>query len=75
MAKINEGTIEKAANHVGGMQKLASLVGVSYKTILDWKSGRSGITITNAVKIEEVTKGEVTAKEILPEFPYYLGNK
>jgi len=35
--------IIKATEILGGKQNLAKDIGVSYKTILDWISGRSGI--------------------------------
>ncbi len=70
MANETSQAIIKATEILGGKQKLAKDIGVSYKTILDWVSGRSGITITNALKIEKATEGKVTAKEILPDFPW-----
>lgn len=70
MKKINSEAVKKAAEIVGGKQKLAGIVGVAYKTVLDWTSGRSGITVGNALKIERATNSEITAKEILPSFPW-----
>lgn len=70
MANETSQAIIKATEILGGKKKLAKDIGVSYKTILDWVSGRSGITITNALKIEKATEGKVTAKEILPDFPW-----
>ena len=70
MANKTSQAIIKATEILGGKQNLAKDIGVSYKTILDWVSGRSGITVTNALKIEKATEGKVTAKEILPDFPW-----
>lgn len=70
MAKGNAEAIKEATKVVGGYKQLAQKVGVSYKTILDWTSGRSGVTITNALKIEKATDGVIKAKEILPDFPW-----
>jgi DNA-binding transcriptional regulator YdaS (Cro superfamily) len=70
LSKTSADAIKKAVEIVGGKQQLAKIVGVTYKTILDWTSGRSGITLYNALKIEKATKGQITAKEILPSFPW-----
>ena len=62
--------IIKATEILGGKQNLAKDIGVSYKTILDWISGRSGITVTNALKVEKATGGKVKSRDILPGFPW-----
>jgi hypothetical protein len=62
--------IIKATEILGGKQNLAKDIGVSYKTILDWISGRSGITVTNALKVEKATGGKVKSRDILPDFPW-----
>lgn len=62
--------IKKAAEILGGKQKLAIEIGVAYKTVLDWCSRRSGINVTNALKIEKATDGKVKARDILPDFPW-----
>jgi len=58
--------IKMAVKLAGGRQELAAKVGVSYKTILDWMSGRSGVSLQNALKIEKATEGQVNVKDILP---------
>lgn len=69
--------IEKAASSVqeaikitGGAKQLASKVGVSYKTVLDWKNGRTGISLPNCLKIEQATEGKIKAKDIAPPRPW-----
>jgi DNA-binding transcriptional regulator YdaS (Cro superfamily) len=70
VSKINADIIKKASKYIGSKQLLAAKIGVSYKTVLDWASGRSGITIVNALRIEKATDRHVTAKEILPDYPW-----
>ena len=62
--------LERAIQEAGSMQNLASKVGVSYQTILNWKSTRSSISPQNCVRIEEATAGKVTRKDILPDYPW-----
>lgn len=69
MATLKD-TIKKAETLLGGRSKLAELVGVSYKTASDWANGRSGMSALNASKIETLTDGKITKKEILPDFPW-----
>lgn len=68
--KCNIKALKRAIEEVGSMQNLANKVGVSYQTILNWKSSRSSISPHNCVKIEEATSGKVSRKNILPEFPW-----
>lgn len=67
---MNIEKIKKAIEETGGAKELAARVGVSYKTVLDWKNGRTGITIGNCVKIEKATDGKVNRKDIMPEYPW-----
>jgi DNA-binding transcriptional regulator YdaS (Cro superfamily) len=66
----NKEFILKAIEIAGGANQLAKKVGVSYKTVLDWKNGRTGITIVNCIKIEKATEGKVSRKDILPNYPW-----
>lgn len=62
--------IQKAIDAAGGAKELAAKIGVSYKSVLDWKNGRTGITIPNCIKIEKATDCQVTRKDILPDYPW-----
>ena len=62
--------IKKAIEAAGGAKDLAAKVGVSYKTVLDWKNGRTGISISNCIKIEKAVDGKVTRKDILADYPW-----
>ena len=68
--KYNVEAIKKAIQIAGGATQLAHKLGVSYQTVLTWKNARSSVSPTNCVKIEKVTEGAVSRREILPEFPW-----
>ena len=68
--KSNIEALKKAIEEAGGMQELAKKIGVSYQTILNWKSERSSISPVNCVRIEEATHGKVSRKEILPGYSW-----
>lgn len=55
--------LEKALEHFGTSAKLAQAVGVRYQAVQQWKR----IPPRHAMKLEEITHGRVTAKEILQE--------
>lgn len=64
--------LNRAAATLGSKRALAVAVGVSHVAVLKWLTGASIITIENAVKIEHVTKGVVTASEIRPDCSGFL---
>ena len=66
----NQEALKKAIDVVGGMHPLAKKMGVSYQTILNWKSGRTNLTPIKGIKIEQVTEGQVTRQDILPSYPW-----
>lgn len=70
MAKCNIEAIEKAIEIMGGVKWLAAHTDSSYQSILDWRKGRTGITIQKAFKIQEATEGQVTVRDILPDLPW-----
>ena len=70
MSKCNPEAIKKAIEEVGGAKELALKIGVTYKSVLDWNNGRTGITINNCLKIEKATEGKVKREEILPDYPW-----
>lgn len=60
--KQNE-AINRAVAIMGNAKRLASQVGVSSTAVSKWQKG-GGISVSAAAKIEEITGGEVTMKEI-----------
>jgi DNA-binding transcriptional regulator YdaS (Cro superfamily) len=55
--------LARAAKEVGGVTKLASLLGIKRPAIYQWKR----VPAERAVKIEEVTGGKVTRQELRPD--------
>ena len=63
-------SIEKAIEIVGGAEKLARKIEVSYQTVLNWKNGFAVPNPLNCVKIEKITDGAVKREYILPDYPW-----
>lgn len=63
-------SIEKAIEIIGGAEKLARKLEVSYQTVLNWKNGFTVPTSLNCVKIEKATEGKVKKENILPDYPW-----
>jgi DNA-binding transcriptional regulator YdaS (Cro superfamily) len=68
--KYNVISIEKAIEIIGGAEKLARKIEVSYQTVLNWKNGFSVPNSLNCAKIEKVTDGAVKREDILPDYPW-----
>ena len=60
--------IKKAIEIVGGVAKLATMLDVSYQTVLNWKNGRYLTSPINCQKIEKITDKAVKKEDILPNF-------
>lgn len=65
MPKVNKEILKEAIKHCGGMNQLADKVGVSYKSVSDWTSGRSELSLQNALKIEKVTERKIKDKDLI----------
>ena len=59
--------IEDACDYVGGLSKLAGLVGVKPPTVSQWKNGKRPVPTERASDIEQVTNGAVTRKDLRPD--------
>ena len=68
--KYNVLSIEKAIEIVGGAEKLARKIEVSYQTVLNWKNGFAVPNPLNCAKIEKITDGAVKREDILPDYPW-----
>ena len=55
--------IKTAISIIGNKNALAKAVGVSHVAVEKWLKG-GGINVRHAIKIEEITNGKVTAKQI-----------
>lgn len=65
--RMNVG-ISKAIAHFGSVTKTAKAVGVSIQAIRFYRDGRSPCAEKVAVKIERLTGGRVTRKELRPDW-------
>lgn len=63
-------SIEKAVKIIGGAEKLARKLEVSYQTVLNWRNGFTVPTPLNCVKIEKATNGAIKREDILPNYPW-----
>jgi DNA-binding transcriptional regulator YdaS (Cro superfamily) len=63
---MRENPIEKAGNAVGGLAKLASLLGVSIQVVSNWKD-RESVPIERCLAIERATNGKVTRRQLRPK--------
>lgn len=57
--------LERAIEHFETQAKLAHALGVEPMTVSHWKT--RGVPPKRAIQIEEVTGGEVTREQLLPE--------
>lgn len=55
--------LEKALEHFGTPANLARAVGVKYQAVQQWKR----IPPRHAMKLEKLTQGQITARQILEE--------
>lgn len=56
-------SIAKAIEILGSQNKLAEICGVSHTAVKKWLNG-GGISAVSAKKIEDVTQGKVTMREV-----------
>lgn len=68
--RYNVLSIEKAIEAIGGAEKLARKLEVSYQTVLNWKNGFAVPNPLNCVRIEKITGGAVKREDILPDYPW-----
>lgn len=55
--------IETAISIIGNKNRLGKAVGVSSVAVQKWREG-GGLSVVHAVKIEDLTEGRVTARQI-----------
>ena len=60
-------SIKKACLAVGGLTKLAALLGVRPPTVSQWQSGIRPVPVERCADIERVTAGLVTRKDLRPD--------
>ena len=60
----------QAAKILGSQAELARLLSVRAPTVSQWCSGERPIPAPRAVEIENLTKGEVSRRDLCPSFPW-----
>ncbi len=68
--KANIEEIKRAASIVGSPTRLAWALEVSYNTVYSWMNGKFAPDPINCLKIQKVTKGQVQARDILPNYEW-----
>jgi DNA-binding transcriptional regulator YdaS (Cro superfamily) len=68
--RYNVTSIAKAIETIGGAEKLARKLEVSYQAVLNWKNGFAVPNPLNCVRIEKLTGGVVKREDILPDYPW-----
>jgi DNA-binding transcriptional regulator YdaS (Cro superfamily) len=68
--KCNTVAIKEAAKIAGSLKDLAIKTGASYQSVLNWGSGKNNPNPLHCIKIEQVTHGKITRKDILPDYPW-----
>jgi len=58
--------ISRACSLVGGVGKLADLIGVADSTVTQWRKGVRPVPRDKGVRIEVVTQGGVTRQDLYP---------
>jgi DNA-binding transcriptional regulator YdaS (Cro superfamily) len=59
--------LSRAALLAGGQASLARILNVRSQTVNQWLGGRRRIPYERCVQIEQVTKGEVTRRDLRPD--------
>lgn len=63
---MNE-AVNRACKLVGGVGRLATLVGVAPPTVTQWTNGARPVSPKKAVRIEVATDGRVTRQQLCPD--------
>ncbi|MFA9487097.1 MULTISPECIES: transcriptional regulator [unclassified Moraxella] len=59
--------IDALIQHYGSQELLAKALGVTQGAISQWKTGKTTISPTNALKIEKITDGKFKAVDLCPQ--------
>ena len=59
--------IKRACDLVGGISKMAALLGISGPTVSQWCTGVRPVPIERCVAIERATEGAVTRRDLRPD--------
>lgn len=67
VGKTPNPAIRTAAEAVGGIPRLAQLLGVAEGTIYQWASGDRPVPFPRAIEIDRLTQGAVRCERIVPD--------
>lgn len=59
--------VRRACEIVGGVNRLAALIGVTPPTVSQWRTGDRNVPIARCPAIERITGGAVTCEELRPD--------
>lgn len=59
--------IDALIQHYGNQELLAKALGVAQGAVSQWKTGKTAISPTNALKIEKITDGKFKAVDLCPQ--------
>lgn len=59
--------IDKAAQAVGGLTKLAAMLGVAPPTVHEWKTRKRPVPVVRCVSIVRAANGAVTLQDLRPD--------
>ena len=59
--------IDKAAQVVGGLTKLAAMLGVAPPTVHEWKTRKRPVPVVRCVSIVRASNGTVTLQDLRPD--------
>jgi len=62
--------MEKAVSFFGGVLKLSEKLNVQQSSVSKWLHSKLPVPIKHAVKIEELTNGEIKAKDLRPDLKW-----
>lgn len=62
--------VAKAAEIVGSKAELARLAGVKPPTVHQWLNDERPVPPARAIQIERATGGQVSRRELCPDFPW-----
>lgn len=62
--------VAKAADVLGNPSQLARRLGVKPPTVYQWVNGERPVPAKRAVQIEGLTGGQISRRDLCPDFPW-----
>lgn len=64
--------ITRAIEHFGSQEKLAKALNVTQGAISQYASGQKRPSAEIAIRLEEITSGEMKAEDLRPDVPWHV---